>query len=147
MLSLLPRIYYTGASSLQSMACSSRLAHPPRRHCGRVAVSWAFWASWSTAPPRLDLAGQGKHFSVKEQKQQRMDWGGRSNGDSNSDLNLSDWAHLSNLRPDLADDWTPTKADKLGRLASLYPDRNPSRCLINKTRVKQTDGIVSLVFH
>lgn len=86
--SLLPRIYYTGASSLQSKACSPRLAHPPRRHCGRV--SWAFWASWSSTPPRLDLAGQGKHLAVKEQKQQRMDLGGPSNGDSNSDLNLAD---------------------------------------------------------
>lgn len=88
MFSLLPRIYYTGASSHQSTACSPRLAHPPRRHCGRV--SWAFWASWSSAPPRLDLAGQGKHFSVKEQKQQRMDRGGRSNGDANSYPNLTD---------------------------------------------------------
>ncbi|TKS80281.1 Dehydrogenase/reductase SDR family member 1 [Collichthys lucidus] len=42
------------------------------------------------APPRLDLAGQGKHFSVKEQKQQRMDRGGRSNGVSTSALNLTD---------------------------------------------------------
>ncbi|KAI9541586.1 hypothetical protein NQZ68_028092 [Dissostichus eleginoides] len=42
-----------------------------------------FWASWSSAPPRLDLTGQRKHFSVKEQKQQRMDRGGRSNDDSN----------------------------------------------------------------
>lgn len=86
--SLLPRIYYTGASSLQSTAGSPGLAHPPRRHCG--GVGWAFWASWSSAPPRLDLAGQGKHFSVKEQKQQRMDRGGRSEGDSYSDLNLAD---------------------------------------------------------
>lgn len=37
---------------------------------------------------------------------------------------------------ELADDRTPTK---LGRLSSLYPDRNPSRCSIKKTRVKQAD--------
>lgn len=46
-------------------------ARPYRRQCG--GVSWALWASWSSTPPRLDLAGQGKHFIVKEQKQQRMD--------------------------------------------------------------------------
>lgn len=79
--SLLLVIYYTGVSSLQSKACFSWTGTPtPRRHCWRV--SWAFWSSWSSAPPRLDLAGQGNHFTVKEQKQQREDRVARNNGGS-----------------------------------------------------------------
>lgn len=45
-----------------------------------------------SASPRSDRTAKKKkkHFSVKEQKQRRMDRGGRSNGDSASDLNPED---------------------------------------------------------
>lgn len=83
------RINYTGASFVQSEACYPCLARPHRRH--RAGVSRAFWASWCSTPPRLDLAGQWKHLAVKEQKQQRMDrGGGPSNGDFISHLNPAD---------------------------------------------------------
>lgn len=56
------RINYTGASCVQSDACFASLARPPRRH--GAGVGRAFWASWCSTPPRLDLAGQWKHLAV-----------------------------------------------------------------------------------
>ncbi|CAJ1071556.1 hypothetical protein PFLUV_G00131080 [Xyrichtys novacula] len=97
------------------MASSPRLAHPPRRHCGRVGPC-------GLPGPQLRLA------SI---------WPDRENTSQFQNKSNNGWTEED--EQDLVGDRTPTKGDKLGRLASLYPDSNPSRCWINKTRVKQAD--------
>lgn len=56
MLSLLPRIYYTSASSLQSTGCSPRLAHPPTATVGESLGLLGFLVL-SSASPRSGRTG------------------------------------------------------------------------------------------
>lgn len=83
-----PGIHYTGTSSLQSPACSAGPAHP-------LSVTEESVRPAGLPGPQLRLASiwpdRGKHFSVSEQKQRRTRRRGRSNGEPNSQRNLTDY--------------------------------------------------------
>lgn len=117
-------------------------------HAPRAVTEWERRLGPCGLPgPQLRLASirpDGENTSqLEEQKQQRMDRRGRSNGDSDSHQNLADWRYfrLPTRGNDPTDDRTPPKRRQTWSPPHLcVPNRNPSRRLINKTRVKPTDG-------